>query len=224
MYILRKTGILICLVLFLFNCTNYTMTSYERVEATNYLEITKLSGEQITGTVIDVKPHQLVILQDDESRRAVSRSSIKSIKQKEPVYDEFGKGISEPEIAAVKTNKNKIIYGFGGGILSFGASFFLGSLFGESGNTVAIATGVGGVLGTYLFINAGASKDRKDAINKIRDIRKSKELNEVSTDNRNTDILVEEESEKENIENLEKRREELLKQLKELEKKKKKKK
>jgi len=222
MHVLRRIVILICLVLFLYSCTNYTMTSYEQVEATNYLEIIKFSGEKITGTVIDVKPHQIIILQDDESRRAVTRSSIRSIKQKEPVYDEFGRGISEPEIAAVKTNKNRTVYGIGGGILSFGASFFLGSLFGEEGNTVAITTAGGGVLGTYLFIHAGSRKDRKDAITKIRNIRKSEQLRNGTKGNTYSGTR-EDMKDDENIESLEKRREELLKQLKEIEKNKKKK-
>ncbi len=222
MHVLRRIVILISLVLFLFSCTSYRMTSYEQVEATNYLEITKFSGEKITGTVIDAKPHQIIILLDDESRRAVTRSSIRSIKQKEPVYDEFGRGISEPEIAAIKTRKNRTVYGIGGGILSFGASFFLGSLFGEDGNTVAVTTAAGGVLGTYLFIHAGSRKDRKDAITKIRDLRKSKQLRNEKRGSTSSGTRIDVKDE-ESIESLEKRREELLKKLKEIEKNKKKK-
>lgn len=214
-------GILICLVMIVVNCTNYTMTSYDRVEATNYLIITQYSGNVITGTVIDTKPHQIIILQDDESRRAVTRSTIKSIKRKRPVYDEFGRGISEPEIESVKTTNNTVIYGVGGGILSFGASFFIGSVLGETGSDVALATGAGGILGTTLFIIAGSNKDRKDAIEEIREIRKSDQSQKKEIKLRTG---KQETEDRDTIQDLEKRREELLKKLREMEDKKKKKK
>ncbi|MFO7892026.1 MAG: hypothetical protein R6V04_16995 [bacterium] len=220
----KVVGILICLILILFGCTNYTMTSYDKLEATNYLIITQFSGNKITGTVIDIKPHQLIVLQDDESRRAVTRSTIKSIKQKRPVYDEFGRGISEPEIESVKTTNNTVIYGIGGGILSFGVSFFMGSLLGESGSSVALATGGGGILGTTLFIIAGSNKDRKDAISEIREIRKTDQFQKEQKGKANINTGTRDSEDKEQIENLEKRREELLQKLKEMENEKKKKK
>ena len=213
----KIVGMSICMVIVLCGCANYTMTSYERVEATNYLVLTLFSGEQITGTVIEVKPYQIILLEENETKRAVTRSSIRSIRLKQPVYDEFEKGISEPEITSVQTSKNTMIYGIGGGVLSFGVSFFMGSLLGESGNVVALTTGVGGVLGTSLFIMAGKNKDRQDAITEIRKIRKSEQFMKEREEKLNADTRHQEGEEEENIENLEQRREELLRKLKEIE-------
>ncbi len=223
----KVVGILVFLVFILSGCTKYTMTSYDNVEATNYVIITQFSNEMITGTVTDVKPHQIIILENGGFKRAVTRSSIKSVKLKQPVYDEFSRGISEPEIVSNQTKSNTVIYGIGGGIISCGVSFFIGSLLGESGSTVALTTGVGGVLGMYLFFHAGAKKDRRDAIAKICQERKSELMRKDQgfEDNKNTDIW-ENTGDKEEMkkEELEKRREELLKKLKEVEKEKKKKK
>ncbi|OQX83023.1 hypothetical protein B6D60_11185 [candidate division KSB1 bacterium 4484_87] len=71
--------------------------------------------------------------------------------------------------------KNTYLYTVGGMGLSFGLSFFIGSLINrgmddvDQGKTAMwITTGVGTAIGTFLFAKVGAKKDRAVAIDKIR--------------------------------------------------------
>jgi len=150
----------------------------------------------------------------------VAKTSIRSIKRKEPVYDDFRNGISEEEIASVKTNKNAVVYGIGGGAICFGASFFLGSMAANSmeensgsGTALAASTAAGGGLGTYLFVKAGKAKDRKDAVDVIKRKRKSRQLTPPEANTELQDLNKQIQEEKEKRENLRKQHEALLKQL-----------
>ena len=71
-----------------------------------------------------------------------------------------------------------MLYTIGGGGLSFGASFFIGSVLSrrfddaDQGRTAMWTTAAAGtVLGTILFAKAGAKHDRYIAIEKIREQR-----------------------------------------------------
>ena len=200
--------------------------TYDGLEKTNRVEVTLSSRERIVGTVVKAEPHQLTLLMKDRKLKPVAKSSIHSIKRWPPVYDDFGRGISEDEIASVKTNRNAFIYGIGGGVLSFGASFFLGSMVAQDttggGSTLAATTLAGGGIGTYFFVKAGRAKDRKDAIQKIRNRRRSTELEKEQVDDQTPEDLRKRlEEEKKRQEDLRKQREDLLKQLGEKEKEKK---
>jgi hypothetical protein len=202
--------------------------SYDEVERTNHVEVMLVSGNKVVGTLFKIEPHQLTILQEDRKLRPIAKSSIRSIKRKPPVYDDYGRGISEEEIASVQTNKNTVVYGIGGGALSVGTSFFLGSLAGQdsvSGSTVLTASVIGGGgLGTFLFVRAGKAKDRKVAIETIRDKRRSAEISPEEDENATPEELQKRlDAEKKKQEELRKEREKLLREL-EGEKKKKKKK
>jgi hypothetical protein len=203
--------------------------TYDDLEKTNRVEVTLSSREKIVGTVVKAEPHQLILLVKDRKLKPVPKSSIHLIKRWPPVYDDFGRGISEDEIESVKTNRNTFIYGVGGGILSFGVSFFIGSAVAQDtaggGSALAATTLAGGGIGTYLFVKAGQAKDRKEAIQKVRDRRRSAELEkEQEEDQTPEDLRKRLENEKKRQEDLRKQREELLKQLGEKEKEKGKKK
>jgi len=135
------------------------------------------------------------------------------------VYDDFGNGISEEEIRMHLSKKNTTIYGIGGGLLSFGISFFMGSLVGQSldqGSRIFAATTVGGTgLGTWLFLHAGRNKDRNEAIQAIRIQRKNREfpVQEKTSPQKSPLELIE--IEKQKREEMRKQREQLLKELEE---------
>jgi hypothetical protein len=153
--------------------------------------------------------------------KIVPKSTIQSIRRKPPLYDDFGKGISEEEIKAVKTNKHTVIYGLGGGVLSLGVSFFVGSAIQGSGSTLTVTMLAGGGLGTAFFINGGRLKDRRDAIEKIRQRRRSIELKNEEINVQTPDALQKQlEAEKKKQEDLRKQREQLLRDLGEEKKKK----
>lgn len=217
--ILKKTGLFLFVSLIVLSgCAKRIPVTYDQVEQTNYVEITLVSGKKVEGTVVNSELHQLTVVPRGQRRQVISKSTIRSIKRKPPVVDDFGYGISEEEIESVRTNKNTLIYGIGGGALSFGASFFGGSLIAQdstnSGSVLGATTAIGGGLGTYLFIRAGRAKDRQEAIEKIRAERRSNELkkleDETQTSNEVEKML---EDEKKKQEELRKEREAILREL-----------
>jgi hypothetical protein len=223
--IFKRTGIVIVFALFIFSgCAQRNPVTYRDVETTNYVQIVLTSGKMIEGTVLNVEPHQLTIFKKNRTKQSVLQSSIKEIKRKPPVYDDFGKGISEEEIRSVQKNRNATVYGIGGGALSLGASFFVSSLIGhnmeEGGTIVAASTVVGGGIGTILFVNGGKAKDREEAIDKIVEKRRvteyqKKQVKQKKAGSEEIDKLIE--KEKEEQEKLREEREDLLKKLQETE-------
>ncbi|MBN2416295.1 hypothetical protein JXO52_10660 [bacterium] len=214
-------AVLLIVVLTAVGCSRYVVVSYDQVEKTNSVEIALNSGARISGAVFKKEPHQLSLLTDDRRRALVTKDNIMSIKRLPPVYDSFGNGISELEIAEYKTNRNAVIYGIGGGALSLGTSFFLGSMLAadssRDGGAILAGSMAGlGIPGTVLFVRAGMAKDRKDAIEKINDKRISAKLEETGGgDPAQSDKMMELQKEKERQEALRKERERLLKELEE---------
>lgn len=210
-----KIFVVIIIVLsMLTGCTKRSLVPYEQVENANYIYIKLTSGESIEGTAFKNEPHQISILEKDGEERVVSKSTIKTIYRKPPIYDDFGKGISEEEIKAVKTSKNTVIYGLGGGALSLGVSFFVGSAIQGSGTQLAVTMAVGGGVGTFFFINSGRAKDRRDAIENIRQRRRSIELRKEEANTQTPSAIQKQlEMEKKKQEELRKQREKLLKDL-----------
>jgi uncharacterized membrane protein YgdD (TMEM256/DUF423 family) len=215
----KTVGTLLLMGILVFSgCAQRIPVLYDKVEQTNYVEVTLLSGKKIEGTVLKLQPHQLTLQQKKYGPRAISKSSIRSIRRKSPVYDDFGNGISEEEIRSVQTTKNTLIYGIGGGMLSLGASFFIGSLAAQdstnSATVLTATTAAGGGLGTYLFVRAGKAKDRKDAIETIREKRRSVELKEDEEIRKTPDGLSDLiEKEKKKQEELRIQREKILREL-----------
>jgi hypothetical protein len=216
----RKSMIILFSFLILTGCAQRSPVAYRNVETTNYVQILLNSGKTIEGTVFGVEPHQLTVLKKNRTKQTVLKSSIKRIQRKEPVYDDFGKGISEEEIQSVQKNRNAVIYGIGGGALSLGASFFLGSLIGhdmeEGGMVVAGTTVIGGGIGTLLFVKGGKAKDRQEAIENILDKRRNEKYQKTQVKKKQSDPEEIErliQNEKEKQEKLRREREELLKEL-----------
>lgn len=208
-------------------CAHRAIVPYEHVEKTNSVLVELVSGKSIEGTVLKKEPHQITLFMKDRGRQVIPKSSVRLIKRKPPVYDDFQNGISEEEIKSVQTNKNAVVYGIGGGALSTGLSFFLGSLasksMDENGGTVLVATTAGGGgLGIILFTIAGKRKDRKVAIETIREKRRTQEIGSKSDQDVSPDALKTQlEQEKRRHEELRKEREILLKELEAKKKKKK---
>ncbi|NIR51809.1 hypothetical protein GWO43_24850 [candidate division KSB1 bacterium] len=97
-----------------------------------------------------------------------------------PAYDEARKPISEREISHHKSNKNLLFYTLGGGSLSFGTGFFIGTLvdrgLDDDRNDAALwgTAAAGAVIGSVIFARQGSIKDRNQAIETIKEIRKEK--------------------------------------------------
>lgn len=210
----KLVGILIIGFSICMSCAKRSLVPFEQLEKTNYVFLKLNNGEKVRGTSVKVEPHQVTVLQNNGSQKVVPKAAIRSVLRKPPVYDDYDRGISEEEIHAVKKGKNRLIYTLGGGALSFGVSFFIGSAIQGSGTTLALTTGLGGSLGTLFFLSSGNVKDRHVAIEKIRKKRRSVELNKNDKNTQPSDDLQKQlEAEKKKEEELRKQREKILREL-----------
>ncbi|MDZ7260534.1 MAG: hypothetical protein ONB05_00230, partial [candidate division KSB1 bacterium] len=144
------------------------------------------SGQIVKGDVQDKTADFITLSKGDSSiLQKINREEILSLEQTPPVRDEAGNLISEKEIRKNKSRKNFLIFTFGGGALSFGASFFLTAnlqhaLAGNSdGMVLWSSTGLGTLLGTFLFSHQGNKIDRRHAIERIKEERKQEALRKM---------------------------------------------
>jgi hypothetical protein len=97
------------LVLVLNGCSHYSVIRFEEAERTNYIQAHLATGKTIQGSVVKADPFFLSILQKDRQIVPVQRDAVLVLLRKPPVSDEFGKGISEEEIAQTR-RKEYLVY------------------------------------------------------------------------------------------------------------------
>lgn len=150
------------------------------VENNSLVNIKTSSGASYEGVVKLKKPSFIVLNTSriSTNEKKIERTSIDYIKTTPPIFDYQKNVISEWEIDDQKGTKNTWLYTIGGAGLSFGASFFAGSLvhrgMSESDNKDEVLwgiTGTGTLIGTALFLNTGRKRDREAAILAIRERR-----------------------------------------------------
>lgn len=135
------------------------------------------------------------------------------------LVDEKNQPITKEEVAAKKTSKNFMLYTVGGGALSFGASFFVGSMVHRSTNsddrTVLWAiTGAGTVIGTALFAHSGKVRDYNHAVEAVKDSRQEGIQENIAKEKQKQDTLADERKKLDDErKKQEAEREELLKQI-----------
>jgi hypothetical protein len=214
----RLTLILVSCCLGFGGCSKQVLVNYPDVEKNNWVTVTLFSGETVTGNVVKAEPYMLTIQDKTGRQRSVEASQVRKIKRIPSYYDDFGNAISENDIARVRTNRNATIFGFGGGLLSFGTSFFIGSLIAQNtqdgGPALLATTAAGGILGTLFFIQAGRQLDRKEAALKIQNQRKSTQIDRSQKQSLD-EIRKEVDDEKKKQEELRRQREKLLRELEE---------
>ena len=161
-------------------CAKRIPINYDQVQPNALVKIQTFSGQSCSG-VIQKKEADFLLLKENkysDHSTKINRGSIASISGRDFVYDGSGDIISEWEIKENRENKNLLLYTIGGAGLSFGASFFIGSLLHrnsddiDEGNRLMWGTAaLGTVTGTYLFAKAGRRRDRLVSIEKIREQR-----------------------------------------------------
>lgn len=135
------------------------------------------------------------------------------------MVDDRGQPITNQEVAAKKSNKNLWLYTLGGGALSFGASFFVGSMVernAETENRTALwaITGAGTVLGTVLFAHTGRVRDFNQAVEMVKDERQGALARDIETEKQKQErILAERKKLEDERKKQEAEREELLKKI-----------
>jgi hypothetical protein len=161
------------------SCAKRIPISYDQAKENFSVKIETKKGESYTG-LITSKNDSYLEIQPSKKQTAlkIAKENIEHISSKPPLYDYQDKVISDWEIKDTQSHNNTFYYTLGGAGLSFGTSFFIGSLLHrgfddyKNRNTLLWSTtGVGTSVGTYFFLRMGSKKDRNFAIEKIRDER-----------------------------------------------------
>lgn len=168
----------VVIVVISMGCSSRVLLSTNDLQERQTVKLELRSGESVKGKIVRCDDQILVVKDGKGKQWRAKKSDIVRVTGPEPVYDFTNKIISEDEIARQKTTSNNaLLYSFAGGGLSLGASFFIGSMISRAGNgdlrdgMIWGITGVGTVVGTYLFAKKGAKKDRLIAIDKIKEQR-----------------------------------------------------
>lgn len=199
--------------------TKRVLVPFDQVEKNNDVALELKTGQTVSGTVVKREPHRLTLLDKGRLTKPISKTAIHSIKRVPPIYDDFGNPISSLDIQKAKTRKNVMVYGLGGGFLSIGSSFFLGSMLAnpsEGGDDAVLAgtVAVGAGLGTALFVRAGAARDHRDAIARVKRERQlSVKINKDEMKKTSEDLEKELVNERRKEQELRKERERLLREL-----------
>jgi len=177
---MQKLTVTALMILLLAGCAKRIPVAYDEVEKDALVNLKTVSGQSVTGIVKSKQPTMLIVQYDrnKSSLQKINRNEIVDITAKPFTRDYQNKVISEWEIEDNQGSRNTWLYTIGGIGLSFGASFFIGSLLhrsmSESDSRDAAlwgTTAAGTALGTYMFTKAGKNKDRNVAIAEIRENR-----------------------------------------------------
>ncbi|MFQ5631332.1 MAG: hypothetical protein ACE5I1_21375 [bacterium] len=124
-------------------------------------------------------------------------SFITGCASKLPLRDDSGQPIPPKAIQAKKSNSNFVLYAIGGGALSFGASFFLGSLVdraadNENNTALWLTAGIGTAIGIAYFAHAGKTRDHNLAVLAAREDRKTNIAQKLTTEKEKRQKIEEE--------------------------------
>ncbi len=171
-----------------FGCAKRILINYDEIKPNALVKIHTFSGQTCDGVIQEkqIDHLRLKVNRNDNHLKTIKREEIASITGREFVYDGMGEIISEWEIQENQGNKNFLLYTIGGAGLSFGASFFIGSLIhrslddaGNGGKILWGTTALGTAAGTYLFAKTGKKRDRYFSIEQIREERFKAARNQI---------------------------------------------
>jgi len=158
-------------------CSSQKLLSEKGLQEHQTVKIELGSGESVEGEIAKNDAATLVIKDHKSKFWRANKSDIVRISGPVPVYDYENKIISEQEISQNKKSTQTWYYVLGGGVLSLGSSFFLGSMISRAGDgdlrdgVIWSVAGVGTAVGAFLFARKGSRKDRLIAIDDIREKR-----------------------------------------------------
>lgn len=199
---MRSRHLILCFLvgslLITFACAKRIPISFDEIKPNALVKIHTFSGQTCDGVIQEKKIDHLLlkINRYDNHPTTIKREEIASIIAHEFVYDGLGGIISEWEIQENLKNKNFLLYTIGGVGLSFGASFFIGSLIHRnmddaenSSKVLWVTTALGTAAGTYLFARTGKKRDRYFAIEQIREERFKAARNKIVDQKRKRDSI-----------------------------------
>lgn len=199
------------------NCANNSALSYNGLAKKQDVMVTTSRGESYKGTIIDIDENRMTLLEPNGAQKTLVKSELSRITGPQPIYDDTGAIISKSEIASAKGHSNMLRYLLGGSALSFGASFFIGSLIdrqvsdeGEQGPLMWGTAGAGTLVGATVFSIMGNKKDQSAAIAKVREKRRREAVTDLAKEKDRQRTI------KDELKKLEKEREQQEKEMKEL--------
>ena len=136
------------------------------------------------------------------------------------MVDDRGKPISAKEMGAYKSNKNFWVYTLGGGALSFGISFFAGSMLhrassSEDRTALWAVTGAGTAAGMIYFAHLGKVQDHNKAVEMVKGMREAEVNEQIAVEKKKQgNIGSEQRKLQEERKRQEREKEELLKRIK----------
>jgi len=180
---MRKLSPIFCvafILMLMVGCAKKIYVNFDEIQKGELIRTKMKSGETHEG-LVKARNSSIIVVQPEKNVPdlvKINKEDVKQISVTPPVYDDKNEIITEWEIQDKLGTRNRMLYTLGGAGLSFGASFFVGSLAHRNledseyqEEALWSITGVGTVLGAWLFHRAGAKKDRELAINEIRELR-----------------------------------------------------
>ncbi|MEJ2051743.1 MAG: hypothetical protein P8Y60_18280 [Calditrichota bacterium] len=189
-------------VIILFSaCSGSKYLNMKKVKTDLAVKIIYRDGKVANGIITEKSPEKVEYISEaDHQSHSALREDILRIERLDVVYDLDANPISTAEIEKYKNNKNTWGYALGGAVIGGAAGLVVGLPFwyADVGNVPPYFTaGAGAVVGSILFAIRGQDKDKEEAVQKIRYVRKAeKNLEEEVEQEKQRLQKIEEEKQK----------------------------
>jgi hypothetical protein len=189
-------------VIILFSaCSGSKYLTMKKVKTDQAVKIIYRDGKVANGIITEKSPEKVEYISEaDHQSHSALREDILRIERLDVVYDLDANPISTAEIEKYKNNKNTWGYALGGAVIGGAAGLVVGLPFwyADVGNVPPYFTaGAGAVVGSILFAIRGQDKDKEEAVQKIRYVRKAeKNLEEEVEQEKQRLQKIEEEKQK----------------------------
>ncbi|MDZ7374521.1 MAG: hypothetical protein ONB23_11215 [candidate division KSB1 bacterium] len=180
----KRATVLVLVVTLAAGCVKRIPLPYEQVQEGSRVWVRTTQNRVQAGDVTDRRPDRFVLRSFEGKLDTLLVADVISIHARPQALDEAGRLITEREIDSLRSHRNLLVYSIGGTALSLGTSFYLGSFLRRhvsSGQDLAQwgVTGLGSAIGLALFAQAGNRRDRSQAIEAIRELRKEQAAKEL---------------------------------------------
>jgi hypothetical protein len=194
-------GFILTVIILSSACSGNKYLTMKKVKTDQAVKIIYRDGKVANGIITEKSTEKIEYISEaDHQSHSALREDILRIERLDVVYDLDANPISTAEIEKYKNNKNTWGYALGGAVIGGAAGLVVGLPFwyADVGNVPPYFTaGAGAVVGSILFAIRGQDKDREEAVQKIRYVRKAeKNLEEEVEQEKQQLQKIEEEKQK----------------------------